>query len=607
MIIRTTISILLALGLGRASAGAQEKPRLLPELRTGFAATPEAARFQSLCETVRIEGLDQIRLSDMERRLVCGDPTEDAIGLPWRRIPPNQAAYFLRGFFQMQGLYGPKFYQDGDVLFVVPGPVTRLTNLSLLGGPPTWDPPKKRHVHDEKLTPRLLNSLEGWALSQIRNEGHACATTKGIADPVTGETIIRIDAGPAYKILGIEDRGDQGLREGVLDRYNAFRVGDLYREYLITLTRHRVTDDGILESIILTEECESAGVKIIREVSLGPSRTIRLGVGASNDEGARFRAIIRRNRIGESASSAQARVNLSYLNKTINRQIADANYKWYYAPGEARSFVEPGVAYEHASESAFESQTLEARVMHGWNMELESGQAEFRVGPGYLNTHTERGTGPGRASMFLLESLVRWTSHEFEYFTTSPRSGENIIASLLLTQKRWGADFTAQKVQVGGEKLWTIFRYDPPLLILGWRFDVSSLLSLDANVVSDVPARFLTFIGGDNDLRGFDRGSLPRSGVGALSGASTGGEARFHKVIFRRVDVLTFLDVGVLGEANFKYKDPIFLSPGTGFRWESPVGVFRAYVAQRFAAREVAGEAPYPKQWRLGLTYGEEF
>ncbi|MES2965123.1 MAG: BamA/TamA family outer membrane protein [Bdellovibrionota bacterium] len=602
------ISVLVAIFalafFGSAHAADGSGGTLIPETRLGYAEA-DGRGFKSVCPNIRID--NEVDFGDMERRLLCGDGEQNATGIPWASIPPNQAAYFAKGFLQSRGFHVPRFIQDGDVLFIVRGPDSRLRDFKISGGPETWDPPKRRLIENERLTPPLLDDLQGWSLTQIKNEGYACATVESRADPATGEARVTVKPGSLLKIKRIEDTGDTGLREGALDRYNAFLIGDVYRERLISLTKRRIQDDGFLQTLVLTTRCDEDGVTLVRDIVLGPSRTVRIGVGGSTEEGARVRLIVRRNRIGESASSAQGRVNLSYLNEFVNKQIADASFRWYYLPGENRWFLEPAVIFEHAEETAFESQSVETKALHGWTIETTDGQFALRAGPNVLATYLSRGLGPERSTVTYAELGGRWTTHDFEWFATSPRTGEYVDASVLVTNAEWGANFTAQKLQIQGQKLWHLFHYDPPLFVLGVRFNASALFSPDANVTSDLPIRFLTFLGGESDLRGFDRQSLPLSGIGGLSSASGSIEGRFHKVLFKRVDVFTFLDGGALGRAQFKLDPPIFLSPGTGLRWESPLGVLRGYVAQRFVMDRQATGPDYDRAWRFGFTFGEEF
>ncbi len=590
-------------------------PSLLPRSEPGFRARPEAGAFAELCPTIRMENRGDFDFGPMETRLLCGDSTQDNVGTPWATIPPNQAAYFLKGFLQARAHHQPEFIQDGEILFVRPGGQSKLSKFTITGGPSTWVPPTRRLVIGQPLTPPLLNDLQGWALSQIKDEGYACATAESRADPLTGEAVVELRPGELRIISGIEDTGDTGLRPGVLDRYNAFKVGQVYRERLISLTRRRTQEDGFLQTLLLSARCEPlptspgqpATVTIVRDVNLGPSRTVRVGAGYSNDRGARLRVILRQNRIGESASSAEARLNLSYREPNVNSQILNSRYRWYYSTSEARSFLEPNVTYEHTAESARDFENVAPGLFHGWNHEFTDGQLEVRVGPSYQAQRIFRGEGSD-TSLALLEVNTEWISHDFEFFNTSPRKGEFVRGAFLATQRSWASPVTAQRLEISGEKLWDIGRYDPPLLILGLRYSLSSVFSPeDGDLQSRLPLRFLTFLGGERDLRGFESRSLPRSGLGALSGATTGFEARLHKVLFRRADVFGFLDAGLLGGKSFALEKPILMSPGLGVRWESPVGTLRAYVAQRFALEEPAGSQGYDRNFRFGFTFGEEF
>lgn len=579
-----------------------ERRRSVLESVPGFSEREEARSFMPLCQTVFVENLSGLNLGDMEKRLLCGDPEKDKVGVPWSQIPPSEASFFVRGFLQRRGYHHPSLIQDGTKLFIRPGAKSRLREFRIMGGPETWDPPKRRLIRGRELTPGLLDELQGWALNQIKNEGFACAKAQTRADPMSGEVVVFLSGAGPLKIVALEEAGESGLRQSALNRYNAFILGETYRENLITLTRRRTVDEGFLQNLTLSARCEEEGVTVVRDVVLGPSRQLRVGVGASTEEGARVRVITRQARIGDEASWAQARASASF-----KRQSVDTSFRWYYAPGEPRSYWEPLLLYQHEQEAAYETQTVEAKVLHGHGWELSEGQLELRMGPNVLSSFLTRGTGPSKTTVFLGEGVLRWLSHDFEYWTTSPRDGSYLETTLLVTQKSWGANFTAQKVQLQGQKLWSIFRFDPPILILALRGSVSSVFSPDPNITADLPVRFLTFAGGEADLRGYEPRSLPREGVGALSGVLSSLEARLHKVIFQRADVFWFVDAGMLGDVRFDLKRPLFTSPGVGFRWESPVGVFRAYAAQRVTLQAPEEEAPYDRQWRYGLTYGEEF
>ena len=470
-----------------------QPPPLLPEMRDGFGQTNEARAFRVLCPRVRINN-DDIKFNGMETRLLCGDPERDQIGEPWRDIPPNEASFFIRGFLQTRGFHEPKFYQDGSILFVDTGPLSRLKSFRIVGGPSTWDPPKHRLIDDALLTPGLLNELQDWSISQIKNEGYACATAESRADPRRGEVVVFLAPGDFKYIKRIEDTGDSGLREGVLDRYNAFRIGDPYKERLIRLTQRRTANDDILQALVMREKCvPGPDLTIVRDVVLGSARSLRIALGASSEEGAKGRVVVRQSRIGESASSAEVRILGSYLRELVNHQSIQAKFRWYYSAVDAREFLEPDIIFDHTAEEDYETQDFETKLMVGLNREARSGNWEIRAGPGYLDSLQQRGPGPDRSSLLYAEFDARWLEHDFEWFNTSPRTGEVIDANILVTTEDWGSKFTAQKLQVAGQKLWMIGRFDPPLLILGMRFNVSTVFSPNSDITNELPVKFLTY------------------------------------------------------------------------------------------------------------------
>ena len=586
----------------------EKKEGILPTSVPGFRAKEEAAEYQQVCGAFYVTNKDDLKLGTMENRLVCGDGKIDAVGKPWSEIPPNQMAYFLKGFLQTRGYHTPEFVQDEDRLYVKLGPVARLKTLKYLGAPEGFKPPERRLVKNEPLTPALLNDTQSWALGQIKDAGYACAEGDIQADPETGEVAVFFKPGPQKRIRFLEHTGDMGVSDGALNRYNAFRINDVYRDRMVALSRRRTLDDGFLQTLVTTTKCGPAEqVTVVRDVSLGPPRTVRIGVGGSTEQGPLLKAVIRQSRIGENASSAQVQLNVSYLDKLTNFQSLRGYYNWYYLPGENRYSLRPTLEIKHEAVEAYDLQSTTAQILHDWTFDTDEGHYDLRAGPGFISEDQQRSKTDHVIQAGFIEVGGRWTDHDFEWFNTSPRTGEYVDVTGLFALQGLGSNFTAQKLQIQGEKLWGIGHFDPPLFILGTRFNFSTVFAPNDTAVI-LPNRFLTYLGGDANLRGYSLLSLPRSQIGALSGASASVEGRLHDVLFKIIDIFTFLDVGILGtKANAQFDRPIFWSPGAGLRWESPFGVLRLYVARRFATEQDPAEQEYDKAFRVGVTFGEEF
>lgn len=587
----------------------EDRESVLPLAVPGFRDQPEARDYQNVCGGLFITNQKSLALSTMERRLLCGDESGGQIGTPWSQIPPNQEAYFMKGFLQTRGYHHPEFVQDIDRLYVKTGPISTLKTLRLLGGPPGWIPPERRLVIGQPLTPALLNDTQTWALGLVKDEGYACAEDSVQADPDKGEVAVFFRLNDRKRIRLLEQTGDMGVNQNALNRYNAFVLDDWYKDRMVALTRRRTLDDGFLQTLVMTTKCGPGDeVTVVRDVSLGPPRTVRLGAGFSTDLGPLLQGVVRQSRIGESASSAQADLKLSRLNDQQNLQTLDANFRWYYLKGESRYSLNPTLQLKHEATEAHDLRSAQTELLHGWTFDTTEGRYDLRAGPGFIaETQTRSGPADHVINAAFVELGGRWTDHDFEWFNTSPRTGEYIDVTGLFAIQKLGSNFTGQNLRVTGEKLWTIGDFDPPLFILGTRFGFSTIFTGD-NTVATFPNRFLTFLGGDADLRGYNYQSLPRSKEGALTGANASVEGRLHDVLFKVIDVFGFLDVGVLGsKGNAQFDQPIFWSPGFGFRWESPFGVLRTYLARRFATDQDPAALPYDKAFRVGVTFGEEF
>ncbi len=582
----------LAVFLGLLASGPVRAadPRFSPE------------RFEPFCERVFFEKGFNPRLSAMERRLACGDPRPDSIGRPWSEIPPTQARYLLKTFLQGRGHHEPEFSIEGDRLYVRPGRRSEAAELEIAGVPPHWRVPRKRAYRGLPLTPALLDEMEGWTRNEVQSAGYACASVGAAADPGTGLIRVEIAPGERLRILDVVDLSETRLSPGVLDRYSAYRIGDFYSERLVQLTRRRLLEDGLLQAVAFSTGCFPNGVIVRRDPLMGPPRELRVGVGGNTDDGLRVRARAKQIRLGSAASSAEAKLDASF-----RRQEAGLLGRWHYSSSSPRDYLEPSLTFERLDDLSIESRAWQISVQHGWNRELETGRAEARIGPSWQISEIARGPGPGESTITFLESSLRWLSHDAEYFARSPRDGSRFEFDLLQTQKDWGAPFTARRGQIRGQVLWNLLRFDPPLIVLGVRYSLGTTWTDREIDAAALPVRFRFFAGGTDDLRGFERRVLPRGGSGGLTEALLGAEARFHKILFRRLDPLAFVDAGRLGSRSVRLDGTVYWSPGVGLRWESPVGTFRGFAARGIVSDPPPGlPGPFEK-WRFGLSYGEEF
>src|SRR5258708_7137921 len=85
----------------------------------------------ALCPRITLDHDGGVNLTRPEKRLVCGDPENDA----WKEIPDNQAMYHLKTFLQARGYYHSVVERRDGKLIVHAGKPTRVTAFRVRGAP----------------------------------------------------------------------------------------------------------------------------------------------------------------------------------------------------------------------------------------------------------------------------------------------------------------------------------------------------------------------------------------------------------------------------------------------------------------------------------------
>lgn len=559
-----------------------------------------AADYKHLCGNVYLESKAKLDLKEMESRLICGDGEGGQIGKPWANIPANQAAFFLGSFLQSRAYHNPQMEIIGGNLYVRLGPKARAGAFTLKNEPHDWDIPNRRYVRGRLLEPSLLDELEYWSEYQLKMNGYACGEASSLSDPKTGEIEVRLEPKQRLRIKSVVDENATGLNGGVMNRYNAFLIGDYYNQRLVDLTQRRISEEGVVSTIDLKPRCESDGVTIVRRIDPGPSRQLRIGIGGSTDEGPRVRLNMRQTRVGASASTAQANLDMSF-----EKQVATTSIRWYHSRSLPSFFLEPILEFRNTTEENRKEQVFDATLYHGWFYNFRPTSLTMRLGPNYSENFLIEGFGPRRTTLTVLTADAMLMDHDWEFFRHSPREGFNQNIDLIFSQEGMGSSFTAHRVRYQGQHLFNIADFDPPMAILGFRWSVGSTFG-ERGIENQLPTRFQFFGGGTGNLRGWESEQLPRSGA-AFSEVRVGSELRFYKLLFNILDPFVFADIGRLGAINMRLSTPTFFSPGFGLRWESPVGAVRGFLAQPYVWGIPSGESEYEQSMRLGITLGEEF
>lgn len=548
-----------------------------------------------LCPEIRITGDQKISLTEVEKRLVCGDPETQFEG--WKKIPLSQAIYNLKNYLQDRGYHRPTIHwktPEQPETIVEMGPITRVTEIQLVGMDDTIGLKNKRQILDQPLTPNLLENLENWAFGKLQSKGYACPKITSEGDPETGKVQLQIQSGPLQNLVSVFEEPVEGLEPNLLRRYDAFKVGDRFNGDLLTVTQGRVSAAGIVENTRFITRCEAAGVLTKQTTIAGPPRLLSFRVGANTEGLILGRVAWRNTRLGHFGSQMNTFIEASTI-----RQTFQSTANWYVLPEVTRFYLNPLAEVNHRSEQSFESIEVKGQVGAATSFEHGTAGGNVFLGPTYSYFHTVSGAGAPDLRLLSLESRITLKTHSFEFHASNPSEGVSISFISDLNSRGFYSDVTAQRMNLRWEALWNLFELDPPLWVVGVRGGFGIVLT-DVAQRTSLPAPFLQYLGGSADIRGFKRLSLPLNSTGGLTSAFVGTELRLTNLIPYGIDPFIFTDLGGIGSRSGSLDSAVYWSPGLGIRWASPIGAVRTTFAEGFSNGDAVN-------FQFYFSIGEEF
>jgi translocation and assembly module TamA len=584
---------------------------LLLALGAGCSSTPPCED-----EIVWVPGSEEVDIPKNDRLLICGDPSHRS----WKRIPPNQASKFLRGFLESKGYLQPKIDVDyeKDRLLVNAGPLSKITSLVVAAPrPPFWSTsPLETHI-GEPLTKSTLDVIQADATALLMENGFPCAKVELRATP-EGEVEIRLYPGPPHPFTESFDLSPFPLKAGLLTRYEPFVPGESFDIRKLTLASRRIESDAVASSAAYLARCQNplgskAGadahvtttdtgglpMRVERSLSLGARRLWEFGAGASTEEYPILFARWKNSRLWSSASRFE-----TYAYGSNRRQRLSFDLRWYYDEGDPRNYLRPNFTVEHQNERTYETIETTAFLHRGriidvgsWSLYPEGGLALRRIrilqSPG---TRTDTLVSP--------ELSMEARSNQFELYQGNPRSGLNTKLDYAFVGQGLGSAMSAHRVTLSGTALYNWKAYRDPTWILGVRYTIGSILVAGGRTPTqfELPPDWFFLLGGDQNLRGFARNAIPRDNEGAGTIAYAGAESRWPSAFSFPLEPLVFFDVAKFGEGNATLSPILYLSPGIGGRYGTPIGTVRATLARGIALAE-----PIERRWQLFVSLGTEF
>lgn len=544
-------------------------------------------------------GAGAIRLTEIERKLLCGDPETEG----WKTIPLNQAEYFMRAFLQQRGYQDPVFSVSSGTLRVEIGPKTRVTGLDVKGFPPGVDASKLRKLKGGDLTPKDLDGVKTALVAHLQNHGYPCPEIELSADAASGRISARAVPGAPGVMGPIVPASLELVDPRVFRRYEAFRRDQPFDTRLLSLTAERTIADTLFVSAYYDVICSTAGPAIVQRVVEGKPRIYKLGVGFDTEGYMIGKAQWQKSRIGWRDSSLEGSLYASFREETL-----EASMHSYIDPA-SRLYLMPQVVFDREDQIQYQYVTEQASLQPGTSWDGETLRAEVLAGPIEEHITTVRGVGPANDTFFSVHTKWTLTDHLYEYYAAEPRQGWR--ASFETRSRAAGvqSNLTAHLLTAQGASLWNVGGYDPSVFVFGTRYWFGTTVVNDpalAQRTLSPDMRF--FLGGDSNLRGVGLLGLPPDQNGFLTVAYDGIEMRMGDVLPYGLQPLAFLDAAMGGRTDAHLDPDVYYSPGIGLRWRLPVGSIRGTVARGLVWHRDATAPPlYAPHWQLFFSFGQEF
>lgn len=546
------------------------------------------------CPSVRLLG-ERISFSDTEIHLFCGDPKSHA----WKHIPAYQAKLVLRGLFQSRGYLSPEFREEGGVLIVSRGRKSRVKKVRAVAENDELARKIRRDVYRlfEKrlLTTKLLNSMEGETMAQIRKRGYPCGKVRSEVNVNTDTVTLIVHEGPKHDFGEISREPIEGLHEKALLRFYPMEASQRFNGELLDLVEKRLTRAEVVSGTYFLESCDEEGrdFSLEQEFITGPPRTLRYGAGASTEAGPMVRVRWSNNRMGKMASSLSATLEASFRVQSL--KLVSDYYRW---PGKPRRSFYSQLEVTRESQYDYQQFLTRLRPQMKWTEDRGRYGHVWIAGPSFENGNfrSSEKTEVRSFSNMALEASLQRTAHEYELYDVHPQSGSQQMVTFSYRHPALGFVPSITRLDTSVVHLGRLTNLWRGTLIGGVHVRAGSAFTRSTAGLENLPPEVKFFGGGSDDLRGFLLRTLPKNdGLGALTRVLGKFELRQTNFFHQKLEAFSFLDAGQFGRHSVRLDPRLWYSPGVGIRWLSPIGLVQAYWARSLAThpREDLGHFLY--------------
>ena len=535
---------------------------------------------ESICPSVVIHSKEDMKFTDTEVRLMCGDKKVAA----YSNIPDYQASYFLKGFLESRGYLKPKFEIIDEALHVRVGKKYKLKKISVSSKPldeiKILEEATDRIYLQEVMTPGLLNSLEGQSKRILRENGYPCVGVKSEAVVDEESVNIILDKTSFHTFGNVQKEEIEGLYPEALARYYPYKESDSFDERLLRLNEKRLLRAEVVQGTYYLENCSVDGsdFSMSQNYLTGPPRTFRFGVGASTELGPMARLVWSHNRFGPMASILSGRIVSSFRTQSLSL-MAD-NFFWKNAP---RRSVLSELNITRESQIDFEQFLIKVSpASMKWTDDFSGRGSTLIMGPSLESgTFHSKENKTRSYNSAVLEASYNLMSHTYELFDIFPEEGDVLNLKTSFRHPTLGFSDPALKLEGSFAKLDRIGELGKGTIIGGARLSAGTLFINSDISPSTLPPAVKFYGGGSDDIRGFQLSTLPNNdGIGALTHTTLKLETRHTYFFHHAIESFLFVDGGYFGYETLSTTSNLFYSPGFGLRWKSPIGLVQGYWAR---------------------------
>lgn len=560
-----------------------------------------AAQAENLCGHVIFDGKIPVKFNKNERVLICGKDSSPA----WSEIPIQQAEIQIRAVLASAGYANVRFEKKDNALYVYPGKGLKVESWKIENNPPDLKAERKRKVLRNKMTSQLLDEIDAWSISTLKNSGFPCPKVDIQADPSTQHILVDVEAGPQQNVVSLEREGDSDLHEAALERYQAFKVGQRFNQMKLDLTNNRLLADGLVQSSYFTTKCAPEGAKVTHHIDVGKPKLFRYGIGGKTEE-LPFLEALWKNSLVDGYGSNIA-LGGYFSNRT---QQVTGTSEYYLFNFSRRFYLGPRFRFQRDNLPAVENIVFEGGGDVGYVNDDSLWRYRISGGPLYRYEVTPRGSGANQVGYLAYAATLGIFDHIYESNMANQTQGRIFSASFMGQSAGLGSPISAKILTLKGKWISNFRDYVPPLFAFAFRGQLSSTITqtaLDESNRTSLPKSYRQYLGGDATLRGFPLQGINNKTLGYLTSAYFGVEARLIHEIPYQIEPLVLFDVAFMGRDPLVFDKPIYYSPGGGVRWMSPFGPVRL-VAARGRVLQADSSIEMPRtDWMFVGSFGNEF